>query len=87
MARDRVLNVGEAPLELADALANRRPHLRETLGAEEEQNDHQYEHELGKADVLHGNLLKDRDVATPTAHVLREVYTGRKPTPHHRICR
>jgi hypothetical protein len=39
IAGDRLLDVGETPLELADPLANGGADLRQSLGAEEEQDD------------------------------------------------
>ena len=45
-AHDRVLGLGQAPLELADALPDRGADLGQPLGSEQEQHDHQDEHDF-----------------------------------------
>jgi hypothetical protein len=59
-AHDRVLGIRNAPLELPDSLPDGRPDLWQPLGAKEEQYHQQDDHDLGKAQVPHRDLLEKR---------------------------
>jgi hypothetical protein len=51
---DGLLGVGQASLELPNALADRRADLGQPLGAEEQQDHHQNHRDFTEAEVSHG---------------------------------
>ena len=60
LAHDLILGIGEASLELANPLPDRGPNLRQALRPEDEQHHQQDDHDLGKTEVSHGDLLEER---------------------------
>jgi hypothetical protein len=59
-AHDGVLGIRDAPFEFPNALADRRPYLWQTLGAEEEENDEQDEQDLPHPEITHRDPLEKR---------------------------
>src|SRR5688572_21664708 len=45
------IDITDAPLELANALADRRSDFRHSLGAKDDQNDHQNDEQLHRSEI------------------------------------
>jgi hypothetical protein len=59
-AHDGILSIRNASLELPNALADGRPHLRQPLGAEEEERHYQDEQYLPHPEITHRTPLEKR---------------------------